>query len=112
MKKNINVAELEAIFTEKVSEYIKQGYRFNTSSMGGSQGEVAKVDLRKDSNDEVVRVMIDSRYDSDIGKLITRIMAGEEIREIGNTRTIWNQDLKVLWEAKYIEVKEGEYEQI
>lgn len=38
-------AEINKMFTEIVNEYISKGYYINTGSMGGSQGEIAKVHL-------------------------------------------------------------------
>jgi len=41
-------------FTEVVSEWIGKGYAFNTATMGGSQGEIAKVDLT--DGKEIIRI--------------------------------------------------------
>lgn len=38
-------ADINKRFSEIVTEYLNKGYTFNTATMGGSQGEVAKVDL-------------------------------------------------------------------
>ena len=45
-------------FTQIVSEYIAKGYTFNTSSMGGSQGEIANIDLT--NGKEIVRIVVSS----------------------------------------------------
>lgn len=45
-------------FTEIVAEYIAKGYTFNTSSMGGSQGEIANIDLT--NGKEIIRVVVSS----------------------------------------------------
>lgn len=45
-------------FTQIVTEYITQGYTFNTSSMGGSQGEIANIDLT--NGKEIVRIVVSS----------------------------------------------------
>lgn len=38
-------AEINKKFTEAIAGYITEGYTFNTATMGGSQGERARVDL-------------------------------------------------------------------
>ena len=45
-------------FTQIVTEYINKGYTFNTSSMGGSQGEIANIDLT--NGKEIIRVVVSS----------------------------------------------------
>ena len=45
-------------FTEIVAEYIAKGYTFNTSSMGGSQGEIANIDLT--NGKEIIRIVLSS----------------------------------------------------
>lgn len=96
--------ELDAIFTAKVNEYISNGYAFNTNTMGGSQGEIAHVDLRK--GDEIIRILMDSEYDIDDGKTI-RIVVGRSPRaippEITNA-TIWNNQLEIIEEIVFLEV--------
>lgn len=39
--------DINILFSKKVADYIGDGYIINTQSMGGSQGEVGKVDLVK-----------------------------------------------------------------
>lgn len=41
-------AEIDKIFARMLGEYLADGYVINTNTMGGSQGEIAKVDLMKD----------------------------------------------------------------
>ena len=45
-------------FTQIVAEYIAKGYTFNTSSMGGSQGEIANIDLTNGT--EIIRIVVSS----------------------------------------------------
>ena len=44
--------EINAIFSAKVNELLAAGYQINTNTMDGSQGEIAKIDFRK--NEEVI----------------------------------------------------------
>lgn len=43
-------------FTELVSSYINKGYTFNTASMGGSEGEISRVDLTNGA--EIIRIYV------------------------------------------------------
>ena len=42
--------EIEAIFTQKVTNLIQKGYTFNCNTMSGHQGEIANVDLKQSSS--------------------------------------------------------------
>ena len=52
----MKAAEINAIFSAKINEYLSAGYQINTNTMNGSQGEIAKIDFRK--GDEVIRVLL------------------------------------------------------
>lgn len=93
-------ADINKRFTEIVAEYIGKGYIINSSSMRGSQGETAKVDLTNGT--EIIRVMINSFNEWDEISL-----EGEEIivgrahddvapHDSGCFNTIWNGNLEVL----------------
>jgi len=49
--------EINKEFSLYVQAYLEEGYMINTQSLGGSQGEVAKVDLYK--GDELIRIWIE-----------------------------------------------------
>lgn len=49
--------DIEREYTKKISEYLGQGYVVNLASMNGTQGEEAKIDLRK--GNEVLRIYLD-----------------------------------------------------
>ena len=48
-------SDINKMFTTEVNKYLAQGYRFNTASMNGSQGELAKVDLTNGT--EIIRIV-------------------------------------------------------
>ena len=87
--------ELNTIFTAKVNEYLAKGYTFNTETMAGSQGEIAKVDLT--NGEEIIRVIMEREYNWELGDYFTIIVgrATEVEPGIGGS-TIWNKDLEVL----------------
>ena len=48
-------SDINKMFTTEVNKYLARGYRFNTASMNGSQGELAKVDLTNGT--EIIRIV-------------------------------------------------------
>ena len=42
-------AEINAIYSNKIATMIGAGYLINTTTMNGSQGEIAHIDLRKEN---------------------------------------------------------------
>lgn len=50
MQDKINYRQIENAFQETVSRLFAEGYNICTRTMGGSQGEIAKVDLLRDGH--------------------------------------------------------------
>lgn len=96
--------ELNAIFTNLVAEYIVAGYNINVDTMGGSQGEIGKVDLRK--GDEIIRVLMVSEmnFDTYMDDLVIRIGSTTAENSSVRTGTIWNQDLVNIGEHRWCKV--------
>ena len=93
--------DIEAIFTEKVNEYIQKGYVFSPATMSGHQGEIGKVDLR--NGNEIVRVLLTSErdYRADtkavlltVGRVERKERKGYEFDTMAPT--IWNNKLDVI----------------
>lgn len=93
-------ADINKRFTEIVAEYIGKGYTINSSTMRGSQGETAKVDLTNGT--EIIRILVSSFSEWDDLSL-----EGEEIivglvqdkvvpHDSYDFTTIWNNHLVVL----------------
>lgn len=99
--------ELNNIFTAKVNEYLAKGYTFNTDTMSGSQGEIAKVDLT--NGEEIIRIILSKEYDgwkSNTDYYLSdyfQILVGRatEVTGASYDRTIWNNKLEVLEQEKY-----------
>lgn len=104
----MNQNDINRLFTEKVTELIAQGFQINPATMSGSQGEFAKVDLRKGS--EIIRVILTSQSNYRDGLDYLSLIVGrcsDQIRldcfdSIGNT--IWNNNLEVISEIKFARV--------
>lgn len=102
--------ELDAIYTAKVATYLAEGYTFSTNTMGGSQGEIAHVDLRK--GDDVLRIWMDSQYSVNFWCRTVHIFVGRSHRavrpEVPNW-TIWNNELEIIDEEIFAEVTRDWY---
>ena len=63
--------DIRQIYTQKVAELLAQGYQINPETMGGSQGEMAHIDLTNGS--EILRVLIETRgsYSESYGDILT-----------------------------------------
>ena len=86
-------------FTQIVVEYIGKGYTFNTSSMGGSQGEIANVDLT--NGKEIIRVVVSSfnNWRENVeGVEITIGRSTDNVRPHSGQlhETVWNSHLEII----------------
>ena len=92
-------ADINKRFTEIVAEYMGKGYTINASTMSGSQGETARIDLTNGT--EIIRVIVCNFYectdyyhvDGDeivVGKVTDDVKPNDNSY---NRRTVWNQHL-------------------
>lgn len=95
--------DIDRIFTQKVSELLAQGFQINPATMGGSQGEIAHVDLRK--GDEILRVRLEreSGWGQELDYLsLTVGRCTEPIRnDLFDATIIWNHKLEIISEIKF-----------
>ena len=95
-------------FTEEVSKYLELGYHFNTASMNGSQGELAKVDLTNGT--EIIRIVARTFIEG-FDKQGVELIAGR-VAEKENVRpdvaycinTIWDGRLERVSSQRFYEV--------
>ena len=96
-------AEINKRYTEIVAEYMAKGYTVNTTTMGGSQGEIAHLDLT--DGREIIRILVDSFHEwTDTSLDGVEIRVGRAAAEIKPNysechQTIWNNRLEVLRDA-------------
>lgn len=105
MKKN----DIRSIYTQMVSELLAKGYQIHPETMGGSQGEMAHIDLTNGS--EILRVLIETRggFGDCYGDILT-IRVGRCTEEIGrNWHIIWNNKLETLSEIKLAKISDTFY---
>jgi len=101
-------------FTETVAQWMAKGYTINTATMGGSQGEVGKIDLT--DGKQIIRVLLgnfgkpcekigDRYYHMDGVELITGLVTDNVMPHSPNTwSNIWNNHLEVLSSEKFYEI--------
>ena len=107
----MNQNDINRAFTEKVTELLGRGYQIYPGTMGGSQGEIAHVDLYKD--DEIIRVLLDRSAGFGEKPDGVRLIVGRNTDRIrmncfdtlGNT--IWNNRLEILSEIEFCQIGEN-----
>ena len=114
--------DIRRIYTEKVTELLNQGYTIFPDTMGGSQGEIAHIDLTDGS--QIFRVLlerglcwshIDDGFHGDVVTLtIGRAGADTWVSEHWDG-TIWNNRLEKIFEIRWAEISsrgEGWYTEL
>ena len=97
-------------FTDAVTEWLTKGYHINTASMGGSQGEVAHLDLT--DGREIIRIVLDNFHEWEertsydgleliVGR-VTDQVEPDSSRTWGNT--VWNNRLGVLSSERFYKI--------
>lgn len=98
-------SDINKKFTEIVSGYIARGYTINTQSMGGSQGEVCRMDLTL--GDELIRVWISDVSNTwspgDWNGYIVRIHVGKWklLSKMSGECIVWYRDIDIINEYTY-----------
>lgn len=106
--------DLNRMFTAKVQSYFKKGYILNPLTMGGSQGEIAKVDVT--NGNEVIRIqMVNDRfrqgcyvYDTLVCIRVGRVTV-EEKPNLLSCETIWDNELTTLSSFEVVQLRPGFY---
>ena len=105
----MNQNDINCAFTEKVTELLDRGYQIYPGTMGGSQGEIAHIDLYK--GDEIIRVLLDrmSGYGEKPDGI--RLVVGRNTDHCFDTlgNTIWNNHLELLSEIEFCQIGENYY---
>ena len=105
--------DIEKAFTDKVAEYFARGYNIYYTSMGGHQGELAKVDLT--NGKEIIRIFLDSNNEYSVKvenrhidlryiSLIVGRCVDKNVRIGCRYDTIWNERLEVISETRFYEI--------
>ena len=109
----MNQNDINRAFTERVTELLSRGYQIYPGTMGGSQGEIAHIDLYR--GNEIIRVLLDHSAGHGEKPDGVRLIVGrntDRIRmncfdKLGNT--IWNNHLEILSEIEFCQIGENYY---
>lgn len=90
-------------FTAAANSYMAQGYYINAGTMGGSQGEVAHIDLTNGT--EIIRVLL-TTFNNYLGTEGVELIVGrvkDDIKPNQEDRwnTVWNECLEVISNKKF-----------
>ena len=101
--------EINRRFSNIVAEYLTNGYSINSATMGGSQGEIAKVDVTNGT--EILRILVDNFPNWDENTEGVTIIVGrctDDVRPNSSRSwgTIWNTNLEVIYTEKFYKLGE------
>ena len=100
MNKIVKMKDIEVEYTRIVRMYA-DNYKINVTSMGGTQGEMAKVDFN--GGDVAFRVVIDRDHTSyaKYNEVETIVIAVYRFNNRRNNSTLWYKDGTVIYERKF-----------
>lgn len=106
LKTSFNRADLDKVFSDKVSELLSKGYIISTSTMTGTEGEIAKLHFKKDGKlfillmDKTLKGALDNKYARKL-----RIRFGEYTGDL-RSGIIWNEQADYTWEQLFVQISE------
>ena len=90
-------------FTAAASSYMAQGYYINAGTMGGSQGEIAAIDLTNGT--EIVRVLLTTFNDyhgtEGVELIVGRVKDDVKPNQEDRWSTVWNERLEAISSKKF-----------
>ena len=99
-------ADINRVYTEKVAEWMAKGYGINAGTMGGSQGEIAHIDLT--NGHEIVRIVMEREStwgETCSDRIVVRVgkVTDTSIKPNSNDswQTIWNNKLEIVDETSF-----------
>ena len=98
----MNQNDINRTFTEKVTELLSRGYQIHPGTMGGSQGEIAHVDLYR--GDEIIRVLLDHSAGRGEKPDGVRLIVGRNTDRI--RMNCFDLDAFIALTKKYVDVTE------
>ena len=105
--------EIDKTYTDVITSYVQKGYTIHTTTMSGSQGEIAKCDF-VDKSKTLYRVIIyaesirtDNRYARCIFVSVITYEYGKDWRD--NGMTVWNSKGKETIIKQYYDIDRYRY---
>lgn len=100
--------DIDTAFTAKVTEYIAKGYTFLTNSMNGSQGEIAKVVVRKDN--DILCIYLGHTSSWKTGDAIILAVGRWTSPYYGHeSETIWMNKLEAVEQTTFFEIARNRF---
>ena len=105
----MNQNDIRRIYTEKVAGLLAKGYVLHPETMGGSQGEMARIDLTNGS--KILQVLINrvGGCSDSYGEIYAIIIGRCTEKYSGYQHTIWNDRLEILSEIKLDQISDNFY---
>ena len=104
----MNKNDINRLFTEQVTALLAKGYQIQTSTMSGSQGEIAHIDLS--NGKEILRVLLDREccFGDSYGDYIT-IKVGKSTDSLHGRwdDTVWNNHLEIRFQIKLAQITDN-----
>lgn len=101
-------------YTQVINNYLADGWTINTSTMSGTQGEVAHIDLTKEG--DVIRVLLNEFHEESnfwiegLELAVGLVKKGENIvPNKSKYSTIWNNRLAIVARERFYVVGESQY---
>ena len=104
----MTMTEINKRYSEIVMDHMNDGFYINTTTMGGSQGEIARIDLTDGST--IIRIMMnefrDWRANKEGIEIIVGICTDTDVKANSNSgyNTVWNNKLEVIYSEKFYQI--------
>lgn len=100
-------ADLDQVFSDKVSELLRKGYMIHTDSMGGHQGEIAKIHFSKGG--KLFILVMDRQSGSWDNKYRDKIEIRFGAASPKDWGTIWTDHMITSWSFSVVELSRNYY---
>ncbi len=94
--------EIERVYTDIVNGYLADGYAVNFNTMGGSQGEICKIDLRKGT--EIIRVLTEHKMIDWDWEIVITVGKAKNVLSNSLREIIWNDDIEIIKRIEFYEL--------
>ncbi len=102
--------DIEMMFTNEVAAYMAMGYRVNASTMGGTQGELASIDLTNDK--DIVRVLVDREHIDCRDYLFIAVYKMDSKKMVfrsGFNNTMWTSKMELVKKTSWRQISANFY---
>jgi hypothetical protein len=104
----MTMTEINKRYSEIVMDHMNDGFYINTTTMSGSQGEIAHIDLTDGST--IIRIVMSEFRDWEANKKGIEIIVGKctdtnvKANSKSGYNTVWNNKLEVIRSEKFYQI--------